>query len=635
MRDLPSDPVRTLGWPKVLLGASASLAVLMSLYIAIAYAAQLPLEAHAFRQTQTAITALWFEKTGFRLAYETPVGGAPWAIPFEFPLYQAIVALLGKVFGLSIEVAGRGLSYAFLLACLPVAWRINRRLDLGPAAFLIFVTLLFTSPQYLFWGRSVMIETAALFFALVGIGFFLDYLLGDGRRRDLVAFALAMTLALLQKITTGLPVWVVLGLVAAIFRLRAWRKGAPPRVAELGFIAACFAVPLVVGVGWAQYTDHIKTLNPLGQALTSSALSGWNWGTVVQRLSPEFWIGLVGMRIIVGNLGSLFGLILLACAFVGPTAPRARAAMQAGFAMAVLPLFMFTNLHLVHDYYQTSCLIFLFAVMAVSASQMLARPRRMALALVLVLGAAGTNAVIFLTKQLPLVQMAFGPDDRDVAVARVLARELPGDGTFVAFGNGWSSTFSYLSQRRSFTVPDWFAEFDRSVSTPEAFVGEGTLGAVLTCAPKPTIRQLVAAPPRDGWKIGETAGCDIAVPARSAPDLVTEGDCTGAIEKAVVEDRGGVRTLILSGWTAPVEGAAPEALFVSLEAQGQTPLILDTLRVPDLAANRKLGVNDGVDLGFSRLLPGGIDAGEYRLRLVQLVDGAYRACRFTHRLRVD
>lgn len=42
-----------------------------------------------FRQTQTAMSALFIQREhNFSLAYPTPVVGAPWSIPLEFPLYQ-------------------------------------------------------------------------------------------------------------------------------------------------------------------------------------------------------------------------------------------------------------------------------------------------------------------------------------------------------------------------------------------------------------------------------------------------------------------------------------------------------------------------------------------------------------------
>jgi hypothetical protein len=51
---------------------------------------------HGFRQTQTAISAEFMEHGGPFLRYPTPIFGPPWSIPFEFPLYQKIVALISE-----------------------------------------------------------------------------------------------------------------------------------------------------------------------------------------------------------------------------------------------------------------------------------------------------------------------------------------------------------------------------------------------------------------------------------------------------------------------------------------------------------------------------------------------------------
>src|SRR5688572_368259 len=65
---------------------------------------ELPLTDHwRFRETQTALSARSILEQGFSLAYETPVLGAPWSIPFEFPTYQAITALVVKTAGLPLD----------------------------------------------------------------------------------------------------------------------------------------------------------------------------------------------------------------------------------------------------------------------------------------------------------------------------------------------------------------------------------------------------------------------------------------------------------------------------------------------------------------------------------------------------
>ena len=46
-------------------------------WVAVYFADQPILEAHSFRQTQTALTAYWINREGWQLAYQTPVAGYP------------------------------------------------------------------------------------------------------------------------------------------------------------------------------------------------------------------------------------------------------------------------------------------------------------------------------------------------------------------------------------------------------------------------------------------------------------------------------------------------------------------------------------------------------------------------------
>lgn len=100
-----------------------------SLYITIKYVNQVPLELYSFRQTQTALTAYWFVKNGFSLAYETPVGGPPWSIPFEFPVYQYIVALASQITNNSLDATGRAVSFLFLVLCLIPVRAITKKFE--------------------------------------------------------------------------------------------------------------------------------------------------------------------------------------------------------------------------------------------------------------------------------------------------------------------------------------------------------------------------------------------------------------------------------------------------------------------------------------------------------------------------
>jgi hypothetical protein len=68
---------------RALLGMLAS-AFLFALSILCLGLFQPLLDPFSFRQTQTALTTYWLVRGGPIFAYETPMGGYPWSIPFEF-----------------------------------------------------------------------------------------------------------------------------------------------------------------------------------------------------------------------------------------------------------------------------------------------------------------------------------------------------------------------------------------------------------------------------------------------------------------------------------------------------------------------------------------------------------------------
>ena len=127
------------------------------------------LDLHSFRQTQTALSAYWLLRGGPWLAYETPVLGAPWSIPFEFPLYQWIVAIIATT-GLPLDGAGRLVAFGFYLATLWPIYILFRAVGLGRIAFLSTGILFMTSPLYLFWSRTFLMESCSLVLFLPGAG---------------------------------------------------------------------------------------------------------------------------------------------------------------------------------------------------------------------------------------------------------------------------------------------------------------------------------------------------------------------------------------------------------------------------------------------------------------------------------
>jgi hypothetical protein len=604
------------------------------------YADQPPLDILAFRQSQTALTAFWAARQGLKLAYETPVAGLPWSIPFEFPIYQWLVAGLSRLTGSGIDPVGRLTSFFFLLACLFPVRSITRRLDLPPLTFPIFAGLLFTSPLYLYWGRSVMIETTAVFFALLAIRYFVDLETNHRVDRATWAFPVALTMCLLQKATTGLPVVLVLGVTWLVLQSR--RAGSSR---ELISSAATwrgmltFAVPVLIAAAWTIYTDHVKALNPLGISLTSAALSKWNWGSLQQRFDTRLYSEVLWHRMLVRNLSAQLGVALLALPFVLKSAMRVRVIALACLVMGIGPLFLFTNLHLIHDYYQTANLIFLLFGVALALGVCVSPRLGGTAAVSLLVIMMASNTLWFRAGYLPSVKARFDAgNSRDVAVSEMIRRQTAEGEQFVAFGHDWNSTFAYLSQRKSLTAARFHPQFDDVIKAPERFVDADHLGAVVTCGPEgPAVERLIEwTSNHKGWMIGSTHGCFIAVrepPAETASARLT-GDspnCRGDLQISLQTGADHKPTQALVGWSATgvTADTSFETVRLALFQPDAKPLVIGVVATHRADVLSHLGEVRQMPLGFYRLLTTPIPDGSYTARLVRGTDEAASICSFT------
>lgn len=501
-------PLGVSGWLKLI----TAFVAIFAATVAMRYVSQPLLESYGFRQTQTAITAYWLLHGGSLLAYETPVGGYPWAIPFEFPIYQALAALIAHLGGFPLDAVGRLVSFAFLIGCAWPALGIARRLTLPRQVVWVFCALLWSSPIYLFWGRAFMIETAALFFAFASIPYALDLRERSPSRTAVLLCALFGTLAGLQKVTTGAPVTIVLGCIWLISWLR--REGLRlPSVRDIAAPACAFGLPILVSALWSGYADAVKAANPLGAQLTSTALVRWNLGGKSQLLSLSTYVEVFWTRLFVANAGGMLGVALLAGAVLRPGVPRLRGYVLAALSMLILPILIFTNLHINHDYYQASCLLFLTGAVALTVavwvpgviSHHAAVP---ALTLMLVT----SNLLAFRQGYGPLARAEFQvAQHRILAIAEVLRDNTPPASGFVAFGLDWSSELAYYAQRKSFTVPRFFREYDRAWTEPARYLGDAPLGALVICpSPSPSVEQVQQKLDSDPqWILVEVLDCRV------------------------------------------------------------------------------------------------------------------------------
>lgn len=435
------------------------------------------LDIYAFRQAQTAISAYWLAKGGSWLNYETPVLGYPWSIPFEFPTYQAAVAALFKL-GVPLVVAGRTISYVLFLSCLFPTWVLFKKLELDVHYYIIFCILFVGSPLYIFWSRSLMIESTALFFSMAWVCILVQISPSISINKLLLCLLLG-SVAALTKSTTFL-VWGVLGFGWACVILFQYRKSSDFSKILMGLLFSGI-MPLVVGYIWVRYSDIIKSHNDIaGTYLLSKQLNSWNFGTLNQRLSSDFWDEAVSKRMLRDIFG--YGLIAGAVA-IGVTLNEKRNALFAVLAVCIYiaSFLIFSNLYFVHYYYQVASAVFVLFAAALGLGQLVQRGKALLGVVLTMFICIGQLAY---ANNVYLPNIKYDNAGQMKQQAGIAAKEIasPNEAILV-FGDDWSSEILYYAERRGLAVPDWLSEEKIAtiiLSSDQLFGGE-RLGAILDC----------------------------------------------------------------------------------------------------------------------------------------------------------
>lgn len=442
-------------------------------------------DSFGFRQAQTALTAEWMARGYPFFNYITPVAGAPWSIPFELPLFQWLSAQLSNFTGMGTDRSGRLVSIVFyigsvwMLFCTVMAVRSNRVLALCIAgAFAI-------SPLSIFWARSVMIESTAVFFGLVFVWAIVRVWRGSGSVHGLVA-VLAATLAALVKVTTfyGFAVFVAVAFLWIALRENGWQPAWIYRHTKLiAWGGASAMVSLIVLMLWLNHADAIKAQTPFGSVLTTASLSPWNYGTLAQRLDPAVWWGVFVEKRFADLFGSVT--IFVVIVLIGMSVRATRAMVSLLFSAYLVPFFTFTNLHFVHDYYQAANQVFATSIVGLVLwwiIQAVGGRRGLLVGSLAALGLCGLSGWHMSNHYLPMMKAAFQPS-RVSEVAKVVGAQTEPDDVLIVFGMDWSSELAYFGRRRAVMTPDWapVAHFESLDSSNSTLLGGAAVGAVVDC----------------------------------------------------------------------------------------------------------------------------------------------------------
>jgi hypothetical protein len=399
---------------------------------------------HAFRQTQTAYTARIFHENAVDLWHpKLPVLGEPFEVPFEFPLFQ-VAASVAMDAGFRDDVAARATGLLCFLATALLLFGLVRRVA-GRASAMAALVAFLATPFAFAWSRASMIEylatAGAVGFAWATIAW------RDHPRWPIGGLALAAgAVGMLVKPTTAI-LWILPAL-----GYRPTSPGARTGRRTRAQLTAIVVTPLVAALIWTRHADSVKAASPMTSWLTSDALREWNLGTLDQRVSLDVWHE-IGDRLLAYVVG-FAGLLFLACAVVA-VARSAQRRFWIGVSLAaVLPLLVFTNLYLVHDYYlaaitpASAALIGLGAGFAWSKLPSSPHVRGLAAAVVLVLL---LSPLWFARDYWQDARTTERSPETLTLAAEVAARTNPDDRVLV-LGLDWNPAVLYYARRRGLMV---------------------------------------------------------------------------------------------------------------------------------------------------------------------------------------
>jgi hypothetical protein len=451
-------------------------------------------DAYGWRQAETAIRAYFIQQGGAWFSYETPVLGPPWPLPHEFPVYQLLTAAVTNATGLQLEQAGRAVSLALFYGTLGVTYLLLAELAIARTHRLLVLAFWLVSPLYLFWSRTFMIESTALFLSVTFLTFTIR-LVARGRPMDAAVALIAGGLAFAVKPPT-LMTFVAL---AGVFWLVQLRRGGYRVTVTMVVAAAVIVLPIPAGRMWHEHADALKMLNPFGWGWTSDAM--WrDWvlgppGTNARlsvRFEPSSW-AVLWIRTIPESVGHF---AVAAAALLGVlVAGRRRLQFALAIAAFVFHFVAFTPLHLSHAYYQYAMGVFLVVAVGIAAVGLLETgDGRRQLAWVLTALVAVCEIGTYVDRMLPQQQRnAYRKPAWYVRLATELSSRTRPDDVIVAFGMNWNPEVPYYARRRALMWPGW------ADPSPE---GSDVANAVAKLT---------------GYRIGAVVSC-----SRSLPDAVLE-----------------------------------------------------------------------------------------------------------------
>ena len=256
--------------------------LLLSLFFRLNNISQPLLDAHYFRQTQTATYARNFYYGGIDLLHpklDIAGLGKESILILEFPFFEAIVAFLSRSFHYSDSI-GRGVSIFFglfggvILFMLSQLLYHNRRISLYAMIFFLF------APINIFFQQAFMIESTVVALHIYSLYLWYKYVT---KRRLFFLFmaSFATLLAFLQK-SVYAP-FLLFPILITVYGYMDRKKFSWSWIVALSLV-------LVIFTWWIKYVDYANILAGHSYfTLSNKDQQTWNFGEIRERFSFDIW----------------------------------------------------------------------------------------------------------------------------------------------------------------------------------------------------------------------------------------------------------------------------------------------------------------------------------------------------------
>jgi 4-amino-4-deoxy-L-arabinose transferase-like glycosyltransferase len=326
--------------------------LLLGIGLRLLYITSPLLDAHRWRQIDTAVMARYFYEDSINPFYpQVNWGGARGYVESEFPLVPFAAALMYFVFGPD-DMWGRATSIAFSAGLIVLVYLLMRDIR-GRSAGRAAAFLVAVSPGAVYYGRTFMPDTAMLCLGVGALYGCVRYL-QTGSTRALAWGSASLALCILVK----LPGILVLCPIAAA----AWHVRGRGVLADVRFLAAV-AVPVLLAAAW--YTHAYLIFRETGLTFgilahpartypATVAPGPWpdvfsKWSSVALLTDVEFYRTLLNRLVRLHLTPPGF-----AIALVGVLTWRGKWSTVPAAWLAAIVLFVLVagTGHLAHDYYQ-------------------------------------------------------------------------------------------------------------------------------------------------------------------------------------------------------------------------------------------------------------------------------------------